>query len=267
MGSITKTTPKPLIPIHGHPILWYILMTLRKHGIKNLVFPLGYKGEMLENYVKKTFADSDFVIHFANTGIESSIAERINMIADIIPEDADFLLLNSDTIFDFDINAMLELHRKSNALATFSTVEIISSWGLLHKRNNTLAGFSRERKAHYLASKDDHELRGYIYSGIGFINKQALSLIDLKNCHDFEQDLYSKIIEMGRGAHYEIEGSWFAIDTPKDLQIINQLTGDKNNRGKIVHSIQKKLSKTTRKKKAKPVKKTAKKKVKPKKKK
>ena len=218
MGSITKTIPKPLIQIHSRPILWYILMTLRKHGIKNLIFPLGYKGKMLEKYVTENFADSGFKIHCVDTGINSSIAERIGMISDIIPEHADFLLLNSDTIFDFDINAMLDLHRKSNALATLSSVEIISSWGLLHKRNDSLAGFSRERKAHYLASKEDHDLKGYIYSGIGFINKDALSLIDLNSCYDFEQDLYSKIIGMNRAAHFEIDGSWF--DCTRDSEKI-----------------------------------------------
>ncbi len=217
-------------------------MTLHKHGIKNLIFPLGYKGAMLEKYIKKNFKDKDFKMHFIDTGVDSTIAKRLGKISSVIPENADFLLLNSDTIFDFDINAMLRLHRSKKALITLSSVEIISAWGLIHTRKGALAAFSRERKVHYLASKEDAELKGYIYSGIGFINKNALKYIDLETCYDFEQDLYSKIIKMKRAAHFEIDGSWFAIDTPKDIEIIHQLIGDKSNRGVKVQAIKKKLS-------------------------
>ena len=245
MGALTNDIPKPLIQIHEKPILWYILMTLRKYNVKNLIFPLGYKGDMLKDYIMTNFGSSDFNLHCVDTGVDSSIAHRISKISGIIPENADFLLLNSDTIFDFDLDAMLKLHKSSNALITLSSIEIISSWGLIHKRkDDTLSGFSRERKAHYLASNDDPDQRGYIYSGIGFMNKNALQHVDLENCNDFEQDLFSNIIKIGRASLYEIEGSWFAIDTAKDLQIINQLTGDKNNRGQKVHAIKEKLSDT-----------------------
>lgn len=245
MGAITKTIPKPLIKIYNQPILWYILMTLKKHGIKNLIFPLGYKGKMLENYIKKNFSADDFNIHCVDTGVNTTIAIRISKIANIIPENVDFLLLNSDTIFDFNIDAMFKLHKREKALITLSSVEIISSWGLIHIRKGSLAAFSRERKVHYLTSKEDTQLKGYIYSGIGIINKNALEYIDLNTCCDFEQDLYTKIINMGRASRYEIEGSWFAIDTPKDLEIFNQLTSDKSNRGKKVQAIKNKLSAPT----------------------
>lgn len=243
MGAITQVIPKPLIEIYGQPILWYILMTLRKHGIKNLIFPLGYKGEFLREYIEENFNDGTFDLHCIDTGVDSSIAKRISQISHILPENADFLLLNSDTIFDFDLEGMLSFHRSHDALVTLSSVEIISSWGLIHKRKDgTLSGFSRERKAHYLASNADPEIRGYIHSGIAYINKGALQHIDLGSCYDFEQNLYSEIIRIGRAAHFEIDGSWFAIDTQKDLQTINQLAGDKNNRGQRVQAIKEKLS-------------------------
>lgn len=243
MGALTNDVPKPLIQVHDQPILWYILMTLRKYGIKNLVFPLGYKGEMLREYITTNFGNSDFNIHCIDTGVDTPISKRISMVSHVIPEGADFLLLNSDTIFDFSLEAMLKLHQDNNALITLASVEIISAWGLIHKRkDDTLVGFSRERKAQYLVSNDDPDQRGYIYSGIGYLNKEALKHVDLENCYDFEQDLFTNVIKLGRAAHYEIEGSWFAIDTAKDYQIINQLTGDKNNRGQKAHAIKEKLS-------------------------
>jgi glucose-1-phosphate cytidylyltransferase len=245
MGTITQKIPKPLIRIHNQPILWYILMTLLKYKIKNLIFPLGYKGEVLKEYIETNFGESDFCLHFIETGVDTSIAHRISKISGIIPKNADFLLLNSDTIFDFDLKSMLKLHQKNNALITLSSVEIISAWGLIHKRkDDSIVGFSRERKTHYLSSNDNSDERGYIYSGIAFMNKNALKHIDLEKCYDFEQDLFSTIIKMKRVSHYEIEGSWFAIDTAKDIQIINQLTGDNNSRGQRAQAIKVKLSDT-----------------------
>ena len=62
LGHITKTTPKPLIKIQDKPLIWYTISSLLKSGIDKIIFPLGYKGEMIENYLKKNLNTSSSTI-------------------------------------------------------------------------------------------------------------------------------------------------------------------------------------------------------------
>jgi glucose-1-phosphate cytidylyltransferase len=162
-----------------------------------------------------------------DTGENTSIAGRISQISDFIPDGEDFFLINSDTIFDFDINSMYEQHKKDNSLVTLSSVEVTSPWGIIYMKERIsgpgeVVGFDRKRKIRYVASGPD--AHGLINSGLAYLNKDALKCVDLESpeaVYDFESVLYSKIISMGRLRHYQLEGIWFPIDTPKDLSIIN----------------------------------------------
>lgn len=241
MGSLTKNLPKPLIEVHNEPILWYVIQTLRKYGIKNIILPLGYGGDIIKNYVLNNFNEDGLNIHCIDSGIDSSISTRINIISDVIPEKADFLLVNGDTIFDFNMEAMYKIHKSSGCLLTLASGEIISPWGLILVNDKRVKTFSREEKIRHLTSKDG--LEGYVYSGISFINKDALQYINLDECDGFEETLFSSLIKNDKVSRYVIDGDWFAVDTPKDLKNMNQLTGDKN-RGLKIKSIKEKLTPT-----------------------
>ena len=47
---LTESTPKPLIKLCGKPVCCYILDLLYRHGCKEAVFTLRYKGEAIESF-------------------------------------------------------------------------------------------------------------------------------------------------------------------------------------------------------------------------
>ena len=250
LGSITHVIPKSLAQVHGKPILWYIILALYKHGIRRFIFPLGYKGEMIRAFVMQEFQQYgeyrkyDWNFYFFDTGIETKISQRLEKVVHLIPDNEDFLLVNGDTLFDFDLSCMYHLHVRKNALITMSSTEIISNYGILLEKNGKLINFVRNRKISYMASDDDvvDRTRGYINAGLTLIKKKALDLISLKTCTNFENELYSKVTQMGRAAHYKITGNWFAIDTPKDLSTVNSQTKTPQDIGYIMKKIKKDLA-------------------------
>ena len=52
MGSITQETPKPMLSIHGKPILEHILERLTTAGIERFFVVTGYRGELIENHFR-----------------------------------------------------------------------------------------------------------------------------------------------------------------------------------------------------------------------
>lgn len=236
LGSISKTLPKALVKVHGHPILWYSFWSLYRAGFRNFIFPLGYKGEMIKEYIENLSEGMDCQILAVDTGEDTSIARRINQISHLIPDKEDFFLINSDTIFDFDIEGMHQLHKQKEALLTLSSVEVVSSWGLIMVKDGEICGFDRQRKVRHLVSDDGQGLYGLVNSGLAWLNKSVLDVVDLEVCGDFETVVYQKTIDMKRAAHFEIHGLWFPIDTQKDLQIINLKIDDAEDLNKSANS-------------------------------
>ena len=54
LGHLTKSTPKPLLPINSKPFIFYILENLIRHGIRDIIISTGYKSNMFKEF-KSTY--------------------------------------------------------------------------------------------------------------------------------------------------------------------------------------------------------------------
>ena len=52
LGSLTKSIPKPMVKL-GKPIIWHLLKILNSNGINDFIICLGYKGNVIKNYLIK----------------------------------------------------------------------------------------------------------------------------------------------------------------------------------------------------------------------
>lgn len=220
MGSLTKSKAKPLLMVHGKPIIWYPIKMLENYKFDKLIFPLGYKGENIKRYLLKEFKNYSKKFKFIYTGVNSSVSLRMNKIKDYIPKNEDFLILNSDTIFNFDLNKMLELHRKSKKWITLCSVDLLVKWGLIIFNKKKIIDFDRSRTISNLKIKGQNKNYGLINSGLAILNEKILKY-SRKTDYDFESSVYGKVIKLNKAGHLKLKGLWYPIDTDKDLKTIN----------------------------------------------
>ena len=50
LRPITKEIPKPLVPLHGRPILEHTIELLRKFGIRDILISIGYLGDRIREH-------------------------------------------------------------------------------------------------------------------------------------------------------------------------------------------------------------------------
>ncbi|MEK6576900.1 MAG: sugar phosphate nucleotidyltransferase, partial [Nitrospirota bacterium] len=48
LRPITNNTPKPIIPVGDRPLIEYLLLLLKKYGIKDIIINLHHLGEKIE---------------------------------------------------------------------------------------------------------------------------------------------------------------------------------------------------------------------------
>jgi NDP-sugar pyrophosphorylase family protein len=179
-------------------------------------------GHKIKKYITEISKDVKCNIHFVDTGVETSIADRIKQVCYLIPEGKSFFLLNTDTVFDFDINSMYQHHIARNALVTVSTVEVTTPWGMLTVVGDEIVDFDKDRKVQRFMSSHLNDGYGVVHSGFAWIQKSALNSLDFENIgDDFETNLFVKAIKEKRMSHFSLDGIWVPIDTPKDLEAMN----------------------------------------------
>ncbi|MCX6671075.1 MAG: sugar phosphate nucleotidyltransferase, partial [Euryarchaeota archaeon] len=95
MHPLTYTRPKVMLPIAGKPILEWNLLNARAAGLKEFIFIVSYKSEMVREY----FGDGkqwNVKINYVNQGKPLGTAHAIGTVKPFVN---DFIVLCGDTIF------------------------------------------------------------------------------------------------------------------------------------------------------------------------
>jgi|TARA_Y100000389_G_scaffold179812_1_gene194200 glucose-1-phosphate cytidylyltransferase len=222
LGLLGKKIPKTLVKVQGKEILWYIIQFLKLSGFNNIILPLGYRGAQIKKFLKKN-DNFGIKIKTFNTGINSNIGSRIEKIANYIQE-PNFLLLNGDAIFDFNLGKIVNHHCKKKYAVTFLSGEVTYQYGSIGMRKNKVIDFSRNLVFDKLSTKGNKNYIAYNYTGISVINTQILKKYksSFKKSDNFEQTFYPKIIKKFLTKLIQINGFWHSIDNLKDLLIVDK---------------------------------------------
>lgn len=108
----TYTLPKALLFVAGKPIISHILDDVLELGVSSVVLIVGYKGELIEEYVKKHYADVKIDIVFQAE--RRGIAHALDMTRDVADTGEPLLIVLGDTIIRTDLAAITRIG--SNAL-------------------------------------------------------------------------------------------------------------------------------------------------------
>ena len=221
LGDLSKKIPKTLVEVQGKPIIWYIINILKKNNFNHFILPLGYKGEKIKNYLyKENFLN--IKVDFVYTGVNTKIGKRIYLIKNKILSN-NFLILNGDAIFDFNINKMFIEHLKKKIDNTFVSNEYIYPFGTVGVKNGKVLDFKRNLAYDSVKTRASKNYTAFNYSGISIMRTELLKKNSniFKNSDNFELSLYPNLIKNNKTSLIKARGVWHSIDNLKDLHMVN----------------------------------------------
>lgn len=131
MHPLTYTRPKVMLQILNRPILEWNLINAIKAGIKEFIFVVGYKSEMVRDYFKdgkKWIIKIDYV----NQGATLGTAHAIGVFEKFVD---DFIILSGDTIFgESDIKNIM---KKKNSIGLYK-IDNPVDYGIVETKNNKI---------------------------------------------------------------------------------------------------------------------------------
>ena len=112
LRSVVSDRPKPMALVEGKPFLEYVLQGLKKSGIDDIIFAVGYKGGMVEEY----FGDGSRFGIRARYAYEEELLGTAGAIknAGKYVTDEQFFVLNGDTFYQMDFGDLSRIQQEKN---------------------------------------------------------------------------------------------------------------------------------------------------------
>lgn len=101
----TLTTPKPLVKVAGRPVMSYILDDLQALGVEEIVFVVGYLGDVVQEYIAAEYPH--LKAHYVVQEVQDGTAGAVKL-AEPWADD-ELLILFVDTLFDADLTLVKRL--------------------------------------------------------------------------------------------------------------------------------------------------------------
>ena len=182
MGTRLKGTvpdlPKVMAPIAGKPFIYYLIKNLEKKGIRHFVFLLGYKHDIISDYLNTHFKhiNKTYVIEELPLGTGGAIKNGLTYC-----KENNIVITNGDTYFDVDIEKMEQTHieRTSECTLALKPMKNYDRYGSVIFDNHSLITDFIEKK---------HTSEGYINGGFYLLNKASFLNHPLENVFSFEKD-------------------------------------------------------------------------------
>ncbi|MGD2071393.1 MAG: sugar phosphate nucleotidyltransferase [Gemmatimonadota bacterium] len=128
----THLTPKPLVKVGGRPVMSYILDDLVAHGIREIVFIVGYLQDAIRAYIAEAYPDVR--AHYVVQEVQDGTAGAIKLAEPWADED--LLILFVDTLFDADLDLISSLDDGYAGVIWAKEVEDYQRFGVIVTRDD-----------------------------------------------------------------------------------------------------------------------------------
>ena len=228
----TEFRPKPMVEVGGRPILWHIMKIFSHYGINDFVVCIGYRGDVIKEYFLDYEArnndftitlgkshdivfhdqhlESDWRVTVAETGRETLTGGRVKRIERYIDDDQ-FIVTYGDGLADVDVSSLLKFHEDHGRVATVTTVQPLSRFGVLDVSPDGMVEQFREKP----------QVDGWVNAGFFVFGRQVFDYLT-DDC-TLEHAPLERLAKEQQLAAFRHEGFWQPMDTYREAKLLNDL--------------------------------------------
>jgi len=232
LRDYSDAIPKPMVPIGYRPLIWWVMKYYAHFGHRDFVLCLGYKGDVIKEYFLNynECRSNDFVlsqggqridllqkdiddwrITFVDTGMSSSIGERLMAVKSFLRDEEVFLANYSDSVTDFPLPTLTDEFLRSDKVATFLSV----------RPNNSFHFVTRSEDGLVTSIDDVISANTWINGGYFVLRREIFDY--MRPGDELVVEPFQRLIAEKKLATHAYDGFWRCVDTFKDLQALESL--------------------------------------------
>ncbi len=204
LRPLTETIPKPLLPIHGKPIIEHIILNLKKHDVKNIIISIGYKAEQVQAYFKDG-SSLGVNISYSLEAEPLGTGGAVKLASKSLSKP--FFLLWGDNLMDVNFSKMKEdyLNHKSAILMALTHREDVENFGVAKLEEHKIITFVEKPKREEAPST-------LINAGAFIVDPACLEFLP-EGKSSLEKDCFEKLAPERKISAHIHQGQWFPTDT------------------------------------------------------
>ncbi len=233
LRGYTEDVPKPMVTVGSRPVLWHVMKYYAHFGHRDFILCLGYKSTVIKNYfldyqesVSNDFVLSeggrklefmqrdidDWRITFVDTGLQSTIADRLRLVEPYLEREEMFLANYSDGLTDFHLPEMIEEFSRRDDYASFLAVQPSSS-------SLDTVQIDDDGSVRQIQGVKDANI--WVNGGYFVLRKQVFRYIRPRE--ELVYEPFRRMITEGRVWSKKYKGFWQCMDTFRDKQLLDEM--------------------------------------------
>ena len=208
LRPLTLTKPKPALPILNKPLIVWIVESVERVGIDEIVVCVRYMADYIERVVKEV---AKVEVSFVRERKPLGDAGPLNLVRREIGLDETFVVIYGDVFSDIDLNSVIEYHRMVGGVATMTLVEVDdpTRYGIAELRDGKVIKFVEKPKSGEVFSN-------LANAGVYVFEPEVLKYIPSDRPSKLAKDVIPRLVEEQEVYGYIHRGMWIDIGVPKD---------------------------------------------------
>lgn len=208
LRSAVPDLPKCMAPVAGKPFLWFVLNYCKEQGIERIILSLGFKHEVIEEYIKTTEFDFEFVssVETEPLGTGGAIKKACGL-----AKEKTVAVLNGDTLFRANLQKVAAFHHMCGADCTLTLKPMthFDRYGVVELNSNYSISSFKEKQYYET---------GTINGGVYILHAERFLIEALPEKFSFEKDYLEQYFQHRR-MYGVIQNEYFIdIGIPEDFE-------------------------------------------------
>jgi D-glycero-alpha-D-manno-heptose 1-phosphate guanylyltransferase len=225
LRSVVSDVPKCVAPVAGKPFLEYIIDYLQKEGVTKFIFSVGYKKEIIIDFINSQFssAKDEGNFQFSTEQEPLGTGGAIKLACSKATEKT-VLIVNGDTLFKIDVNKLTTFHEEyiSDCTLSLKPLQNFDRYGVVQLNEDYSIKSFNEKKFYET---------GLINGGMYALEVSKFLQEDLPEKFSFEKDYLEKSLSLpkrDKRRMYALIQDVFFIDIgiPEDYQLAQSIFKD-----------------------------------------
>ena len=207
---LTENKPKPMLSVADRPCIWYLIRSMARAGIEEVILGCGYKPGMME--ALGDGSDLGVRIVYSYEDEPRGTAGAMKLVQNRL--DDTFVAANGDVFADLDVAGEIARHIETGAAVTdlLTPVDNPCEYGIAHVDDQLRISEFKDKP------RPEEVFSNLINAGVYVVQRDVLDLVPENEFSDFSMHIIPKVIAAGRRVQgFELSGLWMDVGRPHDL--------------------------------------------------
>ncbi len=211
LRPLTLTKPKAMLPILGKPLLDWIIESLARAGIRQIVLSVRYLSDVIK-YRYRNLENNNIELVFVEETKPLGDAGPLRLIHERVGLDETFVVIYGDVFSDVDIAKLVEFHHRKNGIATLTLVEVDDP-----SRYGVAVLDSEGRIVDFVEKPQRSEAPSNLANaGIYVFEPDVIKYVPTDRASKLAKDVIPKLVRNRVAYGYVHRGLWNDIGVPSD---------------------------------------------------